>query len=98
MSYKDQELNSDCSYCTCKCIERTSTKQCCLASCANHCEIYFTDYNDVDKMSNDCCSTCFCTLLCFGPKFVLTLPLWPFTIYNSLRNSCKKTSNVNYIC
>ena len=52
----------------------------------------------VDKKNNDFCSTCFCSLLCFGPKFVITLPFWPFTIYNCLRNTCMKTENNNYIC
>lgn len=93
--YKEQIQNPDC---ICKCMQRQPDKQCCFSGCANHCEIYITDFDQIDKKNNDFCSTCFCTLLCFGPKFVITLPFWPFTIYNCLRNKCMKTENNNFIC
>ena len=95
MSYKEQIQNSDCK---CKCMERPLDRQCCFSGFTNHCEVFITDYDSIDKKNNDCCSTCFCTLLCFGPKFTFTLPFWPFTIYNCLRNTCMKTENNNYIC
>ena len=95
MSYSEQIINSDC---MCKCIQRPPDRQCCLSGFTNHCEILITKYDSKDKELNDFCCTCFCTLLCIGPKLVITLPFLPFTCYNSLRNSCMKTKNNNYIC
>ncbi len=94
--FEEQTINSDCKYCKCKYSQ--TGKDCCFASCTNHCLLYITDFDSVDNKNNDFCSTCLCTLLCIGPKFAVTLPMWPFTCYNFLRNKCKDTKNVNYIC
>ena len=96
--YKDQIINSDCACCNLSCLKREQGKDCCFASCTNHCFVYISEYDSKDKELNDGCTTCCCTLLCFAPKFIVTLPFWPFTFYNCLRNKCKDTSNVNYIC
>ena len=94
--FKEQIQNSDCKWCTC--CTRHPGKNCCFTGCAYHCGMFISEFDTVDKKNNDCCSTCFCTLICFGPKLAMTLPWWPFTWYNILRNKCSGTKNVNYIC
>lgn len=100
MSYSEQIINSDCTYCynNCKCCQRSPDRQCCLSGFTNHCEILITEYDSVQKENNDFCCTCFSTLICLVPKLVITCPFTPFTCYNSLRNTCMKTNNYNYIC
>lgn len=100
MSYKEQILNTDCIYCynCCKCCQRTPTKQCCFSGWENHCEILISEYDTHDKNNNNFCCTCFCTLLFFAPKCIITFPCIPFTCYNYMRNKYNKTENNNYIC
>jgi hypothetical protein len=93
---KEQIQNSDCKRCTY--CSHPPGKDCCFAGCTNQLLILVTEFDTVDKKNNDFCCTCFCTLLCFGPKFAISLPWWPFTWYNVLRNKCSGTKNVNYIC
>ena len=91
----DQTMNSDCD--CCKCCVREQDKDCCFASWSNNCEMLITDYES-NKQNSDFLCTCLCTLLCIGPKLLLLIPFIPFTCYNCIRNTYKKTINTNYIC
>jgi len=100
MSYEDQIINSDCTYCynNCKCMKRQQDQQWCCSGWYTLCPILITDYDSVQKENNDFCCTCFCTLICLTPKLACICPFIPFICYNSLRNRCMKTENNNYIC
>lgn len=97
-SYNDSKYDKTVKYshkCRCeRCLfGKNENKECCPRGISDWCD--FRMY--VGGGQDDGCGTC--TVLCFPINFAVKLLFcFPCASYNSFRNWCNNTKNLNYIC
>ena len=93
-SYKDDKTQKKSHKCGCeRCLFGEKDKQCCPTGIGNWCDFrMYLGYGNDDGYG-----TCAC--VCFPIVFPLKLVFcFPCASYNSCRNKCKNTNDLNFIC